>query len=488
MSRFDYDMIVIGGGAAGLTVTAGAAQLGARTLLVEREEALGGDCLHYGCVPSKTLIRTARLYHQIKNSSYYGLPSVEVPEVDFSQVRKRIRDVIATIEEHDSPKRFCSLGAKVVFGGAEFLNEHEISVDGRRYSGKKICIATGSSPAIPHINGLNDVSYHTNKTIFFMDRLPERLIILGGGAIAIEMAQAFSRLGSLVTVCQRSDRILTKEDPDCAHLIQGILEGEGVKFLLGTKVRSVVKAPDGGIGVNVHRASTGKEVMVEGDTLLVALGRSANLDGLSLENAGVEFDRRGIDVDARLRTSRKHIFAAGDVIGKYQFTHAAGYEGGIVVANAIFRLPRKVDYTFMPRCIYTDPELATVGLTEAECLEMGIDFEVIKEPFSANDRAITEGATTGFIKLIIGDNGRPVGVQILGPHAGDLLSHWMVALNGRVKPSTVAQAIHPYPTFGEINKKVMGNLVSRWLFSDTMKRGLKFFFNLKGRACSIEEQ
>ena len=485
MARVDFDMIVIGGGAAGLTATAGAAQLGAKTLLVEKAEALGGDCLHHGCVPSKTLIRTARLLYQMKNAKKFGL-SCDVGPVDFRDVRARIQDVISKIQVHDSPERFCSLGAKVVSGTPEFIDDHSIILDGKTYSAKKILVATGSSPAIPPIEGLQDVKYHTNKTIFYMDRLPGHLIILGGGAIAVEMAQAFKRLGSKVTVIQRSNRILKNEDEDCSRVIQGVLEEEGVDFLLGTAIDRVEPVKDGGVMVHVKMVSHGNTVRVSGDTLLVALGRRPNVEGLGLERAGVEYSKRGIHVDERLRTSQKHIFSAGDVIGKYQFTHAAGYEGGIVVANAVFRLPRKTDYTWMPRCIYTDPELAVIGKTEAQLKEEGVDYEVVKEPFTENDRAVCEGHEEGFIKLILDGDGSPVGVQILGPRAGDILSYWAVGLKGKVKPATLAQAVLPYPTFGEINKRVIGTVVSRKVFSKGVKRGLKFFFHLKGRACGVD--
>ncbi|OCC14291.1 Mercuric ion reductase [Dissulfuribacter thermophilus] len=482
MAKYDFDLIVIGGGAAGLTVTAGAAQLGAKTLLIEKEPNLGGDCLHYGCVPSKTLIRTARLYHQMRRGPEFGLPQVEVPPVEFAKVRDRIRHVINTIQKHDSPERFCSLGAKVIFGYPEFVDEHSISVEGKIYSGKKICIATGSGPMIPPITGIKDVSYHTNKTIFFMDKLPKELTILGGGAIAIEMAQAFSRLGSKVTVIQRSERILKNEDPDFSEEIKGILEEEGVKFFLGTKIKSITPI-GGGVRVDIGINETGDDIAVQSDAILIALGRKPNIDGLLLEKAGVDFDKQGIKVDDRLRTTQKHIYAAGDVIGKYQFTHAAGYEGGIVVTNAVFRIPRKVDYTYMPRCTYTDPEFACIGMNESQCKASGTDYELFEESFDRNDRAICEGAERGEIKLLLDKSGTPLGIQILGSRAGDLLSYWVVGLKGRVKTSTLAQAVHPYPTFGEINKRVVGAFISKKVFSDRVKKGLKFFFNLKGRAC-----
>ncbi len=481
MSKYDFDLIVVGGGAAGLTAAAGAARLGAKVMLVEKEPALGGDCLHYGCVPSKTLISIAKLYHSMCRAQEFGLPRIDPPAVDFREVRGRIRDVIARIQRHDSPERFCSLGVRVEFGALEFVDDHQIRLDGRQWSSAKFCIATGSSPAVPPVKGLENVPFLTNRQLFSLDTLPQRLVILGGGPIAVEMAQAFARLGSRVAVIQRSGQILKREDADMAEEVQAALEADGVEFFLNTAIEEV--RPSGG-GIAVRVTPKGREGLdVEGDALLVALGRSANLEGLGLDKAGVEYSRRGISVDQRLRTSRPHIFAAGDVTGTYQFTHAAGYEGGIVVANAIFRVPRKVDYTHMPWCTYTDPELASVGLNEKAAREAGVEYRVVEERFEDNDRAVCEGSVRGKLKLLLDTSGRPIGVQILGPRAGDLLSQWVSIFAGRLKTSTVAAAVHPYPTLGEISKKAAGAVISEKLFSNTVKKGLKFFFNLKGRAC-----
>ncbi len=486
MSKYDFDLIVIGGGAAGLTVAAGAARLGAKTMLIEKEEVLGGDCLHHGCVPSKTLIRTARLYHEMKRVHEYGLPRVELPPVDFKGVRERIRSVIATIQQHDSPERFCSLGARVEFGHPEFVDDHTVKVNSKRWTADKFCIATGSSPAVPPINGLDSVDFLTNRTLFSLDFLPPRLVILGGGPIAVEMAQAFARLGSRVTVVQRSGQILKKEDQDMAAEVQRILESDGVEFRLNSVLEGVERNGQG-VVVKVKGKEGGGVEAIEGDAVLVALGRSPNVEELGLGNAGVEYGTRGIIVDARLRTSRRHIFAAGDVIGEYQFTHAAGYEGSVVVANAVFRIPRKVDYSHMPWCTYTDPELASIGLNEKTAKEQGVEYHVWEERFQDNDRAVCEGASQGKVKMLLDDSGHLLGVQILGPRAGDLLSQWISVFAGKVKVSTVAAAVHPYPTLGENNKRVAGAFLSERLFSDTIKKGLKLFFSLKGRACSLEQ-
>jgi pyruvate/2-oxoglutarate dehydrogenase complex dihydrolipoamide dehydrogenase (E3) component len=480
-ARYDYDIGIIGGGAAGLTVASGAAQLGAKTLLVEKENVLGGDCLHFGCVPSKTLIRTARAYHTLKNSRAFGLPGVEVPPVDFTRVKERIQSVIATIQKHDSEERFCSLGAKVQFGEPRFVDEHAVRLNGSTVSAKTWVIATGSSPAGPPVKEVDQSYCITNREIFSLDRLPESMIILGAGPIAVEMAQAFSRLGTRVQVVQRSDQILTKEDRDMADALMQVLIGEGVSFHLNASVLSVI---DLGHGKEVRiRDKEGQAVSLSAEQVLVAMGRDPNSTGLNLEGIGVEFDRRGVKVDERMRTTQKHIYAAGDVTGRFQFTHAAGYEGGIVVSNAIFHLPRKADYTFLPWCTYTDPELASIGMNEKRAREAGIEYSVFTEAFRDNDRSLTEGEHVGKIKMLLDKGQKPIGIQIFGPRAGELLSEWVAVLNGKVRLSTLASAVHPYPTLGEINRRVAGTYLSPKIFSDTVRKGLKFFFDLKGRAC-----
>ncbi len=482
MANYDYDIGIIGGGAAGLTVASGAAQLGAKTLLIEKEPALGGDCLHYGCVPSKTLIRSAHIYHEMKNADRFGLPKVALPPVDFAHIARRIQEVIAVIQKHDSEERFCKLGAKVVFGTVFFKNAHTVDLNGRAVTAKTWVIATGSSAAVPPIPGLKDIDPITNREIFSLDRLPGSMIVLGGGPIGIEMAQAFNRLGTSISVVDQAAQILGKEDPDMAEAVQAVMESEGVQFYLGATVEGA--SADGEKKRVALKSKDGAPVVLTADAVLVALGRSINVEDLWLDAAGVAFNQTGITVDARLRTSRKHIFAAGDVSGGYQFTHAAGYEGGIVVSNAVFHLPRKVDYTWLPWCTYTDPELASIGLNERAAKDSGLDYSVWTEAFHDNDRSLAEGQTEGRIKLILDKKEKPLGVQILGSRAGDLIAEWVAALNGGVKLSTMASAIHPYPTLGEISKRVTGSVFSPKIFSEKVQKGLKFFFNLKGRACT----
>jgi len=481
MAAYDFDIGIIGGGSGGLTVAAGAAQLGAKTLLVEKEKELGGDCLHFGCVPSKTLIQTAHVYHLMKNAQKFGLPPAEIKAVDFREIARRIQSVIQIIQKHDSEERFCKLGVKVEFGEPAFMDEHAVQLNGKSISAKNWVIATGSSPAIPPAPGLDRTPYVTNREMYSFERLPESMIILGAGPIASEMAQAFSRLGTRVAVIQRSGQILSNEDKDMADLVMEVLRGEGVTFYLNTSVVSIQDL--GKEREVVIQAKEGKTLSLKAKTILVALGREANLKGLNLEGIQIPYDDKGLKLDTRLRTLHKHIYGVGDVTGAYQFTHAAGYEGSIVVSNAIFHLPRKANYTLLPWCTFTDPELASIGMNEKRAKAAGIEYDIWIEEFKDNDRSLAEGEQVGKIKMILDKKGKPIGVQILGPRAGDLVSEWVAALNGGVKPMTLAAAIHPYPTLGEINKKVAGTYLSSKIFSEGIKKGLHFIFHLKGRAC-----
>lgn len=477
MATYDFDLGIIGGGAAGLTVASGAARLGAATLLIEKEPALGGDCLHFGCVPSKTLIHCARLYHSLQTCPDFGLPEVERKPVDFSRIKNRIGSVIATIQEHDSVERFCRLGVDVRFGAPRFVDEHQVDLDGKRLSARSWVIATGSSATPPQGAVLADLSYLTNKEIFSLDRLPASLVILGAGPIAVEMAQAFCRLGSQVTVIQRSGQILSKEDQDMADAVMGAMAAEGVRFLLNASVSGVQKKENGqelvvAVGSGVER--------IRADVVLAALGRRPNIEGLGLTEIGVAHTGAGIVVDSRMRTSQTHIYAPGDVNGRFQFTHAAGHEGGVVVANVVFRLPRKVNSRWMPWCTYCDPELASIGMNEKRAKEAGIASSVWTEEFAVNDRAITQGEGRGKLKLLLDEDENPLGVQILGPCAGEILGEWVAALNSGMKLSALAGAIHPYPSLSEINKRVAGSYLSPKIFSTTVRKGLKLIFQLKG--------
>ncbi|OLN29356.1 Mercuric ion reductase [Desulfovibrio sp. DV] len=475
----EYDLLVMGGGAAGLTVVAGAARLGVRVLLVESERALGGDCLHFGCVPSKTLIETARVRHLAGRAAEYGLPAIEPGPVDFALVRRRIQGVIAGIQEHDSPDRFRRLGAEVHFGQARFVDDHTLELDGRRITADRIVIATGSRAAVPDIPGLASSGYLTNRELFSLEKLPASLVILGGGAIAAEMGQAFARLGSRVTVVQRSAQLLSREDADLAAVVAAGLAADGVEVCLDSVVESVA-GPDAAGLRTVTVIHGGQRRGIAAEAILVAMGRTPNLDALDLDAAGIAYTEKGLVLDDRLRTSVPHVFGAGDVTGGHQFTHAAGYEGGVVVAGAVFRLPRRVDYTFMPRCAFTDPALAAAGLTESGARAAGIAHTVIAEPFAGNDRARAAGETAGLVKLVLGKRGRLLGVGIVGSGAGELLAQWLAARAGKVGLSTLAGTVLPYPTLGETGKRAAGRTLETKLFSPLVRRVLRLVFGYRG--------
>jgi pyruvate/2-oxoglutarate dehydrogenase complex dihydrolipoamide dehydrogenase (E3) component len=381
--------------------------------------------------------------------------------------------------------RFCRIGAKVVFGEPWFIDPHTIEIKGSTYSAQKWVIATGSSPSVPPVPGLRETPHITNKEIFYLNHLPENLIIFGAGPIGIEMAQAFGRFGSKVSVIDRAEQILIKEDKDMADAVMNVLKTEGVEFHLGVVVLEVKSS---GEKKEVLLAdSEGKTSRVEADTIFVAMGRVPNTAGMGLEEIGVELEKCAVKVDSRMRSNIKHIFAAGDVNGAYQFTHAAGYEAGIVLSNAVFRLPKTADYSNLPWCTYTKPELANIGMNEKSAQAAGITYSVWTEEFKDNDRSVAEGEQNGIIKMLLNEKEKPIGVQIFGSYAGELVNEWVAVMNGKIKISTLASAIHPYPTIGEINKRVAGNYLSTKIFSETVKKGLKFFFSLKGRACNAEK-
>jgi pyruvate/2-oxoglutarate dehydrogenase complex dihydrolipoamide dehydrogenase (E3) component len=484
MATFDYDLGIIGGGAAGLTAAAGAAQFGAKSIIIEKYKELGGDCLHFGCVPSKTLIRSAGVWALARRSPEFGLPEVTLPPVDLGAVMDRVQSVIAQIQRHDSTERFCSLGAQVRFGQPRFLDDHTVEVDGDRLSAKAWIISTGSSPALPPVEGLLNVPYWTNETVFSQKILPPRLLVLGGGPIGLEMAQAFQRLGSRVTIVEFMDQILGPEDADVADILRNRLEAEGMAMLTGTKA---VKAEshDAEILLTVTPASgKGATRVLEADALLVATGRKPNVMDLGLEQAGVEFTPRGIPTNARMQTTMHHMYACGDVNGQFPFTHVAGYEASVALTNIILHLPRRADYAKVGWCTYTDPEVASIGLNEKRAKAANIEYRILEEHFRENDRALAEGESRGKIKILISPKGKPLGCQIIGAHAGELIHEWVVASAGGVKLSTMAGGIHIYPTLSEISKRAAGRYFTEKLFSERTNSILRHLFHLKGRACT----
>jgi len=443
MAGYEYDLGILGGGAAGLTAAAGAAQFGAKTVLVEKAKVLGGDCLHFGCVPSKTLIRTAGVWSLARRAKEFGLPEVALPPVSLGDVMGRVRSVIATIQEHDSPERFCRLGAEVRFGSPCFVDDHTVDLDGARLTARAWIIATGSGPSLPPVEGITDVPYWTNETVFSQTELPGDLLILGGGPIGVEMAQAFRRLGSGVTVIEYADQLLVHEDTDIAAILRSRLEAEGVKVLTGTKALMATDV-NGSVLLRVGPAKgDGEPWTIEGDVLLVAAGRKPNVEGLELSAAGVDFSPRGVPADRRMKTNVPHIYSCGDVNGVFPFTHVAGYEAGIALSNAVLRLPRTADYTKVPWCTYTDPEVASIGLNEKRAKTAGVEYRTLEVPFRDVDRALAEGEAGGKIKVLISPSGALLGCQIAGHHAGELIHEWVAAINGATNVNHLGRMSQP---------------------------------------------
>ena len=451
------DICVIGAGSAGLSVAAGAAQMGARTVLIEADR-MGGDCLNTGCVPSKALLAAAHAAHTVRTAGRFG---VQVPSatVDFAAVHAHVHDVIAQIAPHDSEERFTALGCTVIRAHGSFIDEKTVLAGEKRIRARRFVVATGSRAAKPPIPGLEAVPFLTNETLFGLRELPAHLIVIGAGPIGCEMAQAFRRLGSQVTILDRAT-MLPKDDAEAVAVLAEQLRIAGIAIHENVDIARVERTSD---GIAVILKDEGR---IGGTHLLVATGRRPNIEDLDLDAAGVEYSQAGITVDARLRTSNRRVFAAGDVAGGPQFTHWAGYHAGIILRNALFRLPAKVDDKALPWVTYTDPELAQVGLTKAAARQRdGDSIRVVRADFADNDRARAERRTTGFAKGIVDRKGRILGATIVGPCAGDLIQHWGLAISGRLSIGTMAGMIAPYPTLGEISKRAAGAYYTPMLFS-----------------------
>ena len=465
MTMIHTDICVIGAGAAGLSVAAGAVQMGARVVLIEAGE-MGGDCLNSGCVPSKALLAAAHKAHQTAQSAF-GVAGHD-PAPDFAAAKDHLRSVIARIAPVDSQARFEGLGVRVIRARARFRSPTTLTAGDHVITARRFVIATGSRPAVPSVPGLGDVPYLTNETLFDLSARPDHLIIIGGGPIGIEMAQAHRRLGSAVTVVEAA-RALGRDDPEAVALVLARLRAEGVTIHEGAAV-TAVSGQAGAV-----RVDTAQGQSVTGTHLLIAIGRQPVVDGLGLDLAGVDHGPGGIAVDAGLRSSNRRIFAIGDVTGGAQFTHVAGYQAGVIVRSMLFGLRARGRSDHIPRVTYTDPELAQVGLTEAEARKIhGARLTIVRADFAHNDRAIATGQAQGFAKVMV-VRGRPVGAVIVGPQAGELIQVWALALAARLKISAVAGMISPYPTLGEINKRVAGAYFAPRLFeSPWVKRVVRF--------------
>lgn len=449
------DLCVIGGGSGGLSVAAGAVQMGASVVLIEGHK-MGGDCLNYGCVPSKALLAAGKAAHAMTTGGAFGVAPVQ-PEIDFSAAKDHVRNVIASIEPHDSVERFEGLGVKVIQGMAKFVSGTEVEAGDRRIQARRFVIATGSRPWTPPIPGLDEVGYHTNETIFDVRERPSRLLVIGGGPIGLEMAQAHLRLGCEVVVLE-AFKALGKDDPELAAIALEKLRAEGIEIHEGAKVEAARKS-----GAEIVLSIEGGEE-VRGDLILAAVGRRPNVESLDLDAAGIETTKAGIKVDQGLRTTNRKVYAIGDVAGGLQFTHVAGYHAGLVVRSALFRLPVKARTDHIPWATYTDPEIAQVGMTEQQAREAhGDKLEVFRAEYAENDRARAEGKTAGLTKVMI-VKGKPIGASIVGERAGDLISIWALAMSKGLKVADVAGYVAPYPTYGELPKRAAGAYFSPRLF------------------------
>jgi len=460
------DLCVIGAGSGGLSVAAAAAQFGVPVVLIEKGR-MGGDCLNYGCVPSKALLAAAKRAEAVRTASAFGVDVIEA-QIDHARVHDHVHGVIAAIAPNDSIERFTGLGVRVLQATASFLDRNTVEAGRVLVRARRFVVATGSSPVIPPVPGLSEVRYFTNETIFDVSERIQHLIVLGGGPIGVEFAQAHKMLGSHVTMIEAAN-FLGHEDPEATQVILKRLEDAQVMLRQGARVERVERAVQ---GVAVHIGKQGDTEIIKGTHLLVATGRRPNVKSLHLERAGVAYDERGIKVNQHLKTTNRRIYAIGDVIGGPQFTHLANYHAGIVIRNALFRLRPKVSVGVIPRVTFTEPELAQVGLTEAEARKRyrHRNIRILRWPFADNDRAVAERETEGFIKVITKKNGEILGCTIVGASAGELIQLWVVAIQKGMKVGDLTGFVLPYPTLSEISKRVaftyyQPTLTKRWLRS-----------------------
>jgi pyruvate/2-oxoglutarate dehydrogenase complex dihydrolipoamide dehydrogenase (E3) component len=459
------DICVIGGGSAGLSVAAAAAAFGVPLVLVEANK-MGGDCLNAGCVPSKALLAAAKRAALMQTSGAFGV-TAQGTAVDFAKVHDHVHRVIAKIAPADSVERFTGLGVRVIKGHARFKDNWTVVVGDIEIRARRFVVATGSKPAMPPIPGLDQISYLTNETVFNLTALPKHLIVIGGGPIGIELAQAFRRFGSDVTVCEMAQP-LAKDDPECAAIVLDQLEREGVVIRSGVNVSRVDYAA-GGVKVTLEAGDGG--ATIEGSHLLVAAGRQSTTSGLDLEAGGIAYDRSGIAVNKKLKTSNKRVYAIGDVAaGQLQFTHAGNYHAGLVIRNALFRLPVRVNNDVIPWVTYTEPELAQTGLSEAEARKRGIKIRILRWPYHDNDRAQAERETHGHIKVITKMNGKIIGATIVGVQAGELISTWTLAIAQGLNIRAFTGMVVPYPTLAEIGKRAAIDYFTPGLTSPWLRR------------------
>jgi pyruvate/2-oxoglutarate dehydrogenase complex dihydrolipoamide dehydrogenase (E3) component len=472
-----YNLVIVGAGTAGLVSAIGASSLGAKVAIVEKF-LMGGDCLNFGCVPSKAVIRSSRVMGEVRKAAAYGINVAGKPDVDFAKVMERMRRLRAQISQNDSVERYISLGSHVFLGEGRFVDRHNLEVDGKILRFRKAVIATGARPAHPDIEGLSEAGFLTNETVFSLTERPGRLAVIGGGPVGVELVQAFCRLGSAVTIIQRERQFLPREDRDAADLLAQVLKREGVRCKLETQVKKVTKTAGKKI---LHLTCPDGEETIEADEILVGVGRVPNVEGLNLEAAGVVYDQRnGIKVNKFLQTTNKDIYAAGDVCYPYKFTHIAEATARIVIQNALFLKSAKHTSLVIPWCTYTDPEIAHVGMYEKEALDKGIPVETFTKSFKDVDRAVLDGEEEGFIKIHVRKGkSKILGATIVARNAGDLMSEITLAMvTGKgVKPLSVG-VIHPYPTQSDVVKRTASQYYEKKM-SPFLKKMLKRWFSWK---------
>ncbi|MDA1090239.1 MAG: FAD-dependent oxidoreductase [Proteobacteria bacterium] len=470
-NNLKVDICVIGAGSGGLSVAAGASQMGASVALIEKDK-MGGDCLNFGCVPSKAMLAAGHAVEGIRQAGRFGIRAAE-PDIDSDGVYGHINAVIAAIEPNDSVERFEGLGVKVIKGEGRFTGPAEVGVGETRITARRFVIATGSGAFVPPIPGLKDVDFYTNETIFSAAALPDHLIVVGGGPIGIEMAQAHRHLGCRVTVLEMFT-IMPKDDPELVDVVRRQLVEDGIDIIEGATILGVENTP-AGVAVALRDVEDEAPRIIDGSDILVAAGRRPHVHGLGLDQAGIRYSDKGIMVDARLRTTNKKVFAIGDVTGGLQFTHVAGYHAGVVIKNALFRWPAKVDTGTIPWVTYTAPELAQVGLTEAQAREQhGNNIRVLRWPYHENDRAQAERQTEGMVKAVVTLRGKILGCGIVGAHAGELIQPWVLGMSQNLKIGAIAQMIAPYPTLGEVSKRAAGSFYTASLFSERTRKIVRF--------------
>jgi dihydrolipoamide dehydrogenase len=467
-----YHLIVIGAGSGGLVAAAGAAGLGAKVALIEKHK-MGGDCLNTGCVPSKAIIRTAKLAYDARTANRFGIPNLG-PTIEMKRVMESVREVQKKIEPHDSPERFRNLGVDVYFGNYQFLSPYEISNGQEILSAKRFVIATGAAPFVPPIKGIKEIPILTSDNVWNLTELPRRLVVLGGGPIGAELVQVFARLGSKVSVVEMLDCLLNREDSEASCLIKERFQKEGIETLINTKAEEVQKTP-AGHSLVVTQTKNGSKTLPF-DQILVAVGRAPNVDGLDLEKAGIRYSKKGIEVDPYLRTSAKHIYACGDVIGSYQFTHTADFQARLILRNALFPGKSKIDYSVVPWCTFTDPEVARVGLNEKEAKEKNIPYDAYTYPMKDLDRAVCDREDEGLVKVLTKKGtDQLLGVTLVGPHAGDLIHEFVLAMHQGIGLKRIATMIHIYPTLAEISKRAV-DTYQRSRLTPRTRRWLEKYF------------